>query len=82
MQKIAYSSIFIPYKNQRVLLISGVVFAVNRYECFMENKNMIRKFCGCKSSEKINIEPHQNFNGPYKKHGCSELTPETQNIKK
>ena len=22
--------------------MSGVVFAVNRYECFMENKNMIR----------------------------------------
>ena len=37
MQGLAYRSSFIPCKNQRELLTSRVVFAVNRYECFMEN---------------------------------------------
>ena len=55
MQMIAYSSSFIPCKNQRELLTSGVVFAVNRYKCFMENKNMIRNFCGCKPSKKTTL---------------------------
>ena len=67
MQRIAYSSFFKPCKNQGEILMSGVVFAVNRYECFMENKNMIRTFCGCKPSKKNNIEPHQNCTGSYKK---------------
>ena len=48
--------------------MSGVLFAMNRYEFFMENKNMIRKFCACKPSEN-NIEPHQNFTGFCEKHG-------------
>ena len=38
MQKIAYSCSFIPCKNQRELLTPWVVFAVNIYEWFMENK--------------------------------------------
>ena len=29
----------------------GESFFVNMYECFMENKNMIQTFCGCKSSK-------------------------------
>ena len=29
----------------------GVIFIVNTYKCFMENKNMVRTFCGCKSSK-------------------------------
>ena len=66
MYRIAYSSCFIPCKNKEELLTSWVVFAVNRYECFMENKNMIRTFCSCKT-KKNNIEPHQNFTGSYKK---------------
>ena len=57
----------------------------------MENKNMIRTFCGCKPSKKKkkkkhsknknikkkkkNIEPHQNFTGSYKKCEGSGLTP-------
>ena len=27
-------------------------FAVNKYKCFMENKNTIRTFCGCNSFKK------------------------------
>ena len=27
----------------------------NRYECFMENKNMIRTFCGCEPSKKTTL---------------------------
>ena len=38
MQRFAFSSCFLPCKNQRELLTSRVVFAVNRCECFMENK--------------------------------------------
>ena len=52
MQRIAYSSSFIPCKNQWELLMPWIVFAVNRYECFMENKNIISTFCGCKPSKK------------------------------
>ena len=37
MHRIAYSSSFIPCKNQKELLTSWGVFAANRYECFMEN---------------------------------------------
>ena len=48
MQRIACGRSFIPYKNQRQLLAPGVIFTVNTYECFMENKNMIRTFCDCK----------------------------------
>ena len=39
------------------LLMSRGVFAVNRYECFMENKNIIRKSAAVDVS-KNNIEPH------------------------
>ena len=48
--------------RENYLLTSSIVFAVNKYECFMENKNMIKTFCGCKSS-KNTIQPHQNFTG-------------------
>ena len=40
MQRIAYNCSFIPCKNQKELLTSWVVFAVNIYECVMENKNI------------------------------------------
>ena len=50
-QGIAFSSSFIPCKNQRKLLKPGVIFTFNTNECLMENKNMIRTFCGCKSSK-------------------------------
>ena len=33
-------------------LAPGVVFAVHKYECLMENKNIIRTFYGCKSKKK------------------------------
>ena len=72
MQRIAYSSSFVPFENQRITT-SGGVFAVNKYECFMENKN-IKTFSGCKlSKKKNNIEPHQYFTC-YKKQGGSSLT--------
>ena len=51
MQRIVYCNSFMPCKNQRELLTPGVIFTVNTYECFMENKNMIRTFCECKSSK-------------------------------
>ena len=38
----------------------SVVFVVNRYKCFMENKNIIT-FCSCKSSQISNIEAHENL---------------------
>ena len=69
----------------RELLTSRVVFAVNRYECVMENKNKIRTFCDCKPSKKNNIEPHQNFTVffSYKKREGSGITPKyTENISK
>ena len=77
------SSPFILFKNQKKLLKSWAVFAVNRYECFMENKNMLRIFSGCKPSKKNNIESH--FTGSYKKYEGSGLTPkyrEHQKVKR
>ena len=47
MKRVSYSSSFTTCKNKK-LLTSGVIFAVNRYECFMENKNIIRTFCNSK----------------------------------
>ena len=46
-----------------IILTSGVVFVVNMYECFMENKKL-RTFCGCKPLQKttlslINILLHE-----------------------
>ena len=38
----------------RELLTSGGVFAVNRCECFMENKNL-RTFCSSKISKKTTL---------------------------
>ena len=55
MQRFAYSSSFITCENQRELLTSRAVCAVNRYECFMENKNLIRTFCGCKLSKQTKL---------------------------
>ena len=37
----------------RELLTSGVAFAVNRCEIFMEKK--VTTFCGCKPSQKITL---------------------------
>ena len=56
--------------NIRELWTSGGVLAVNRYEYFMENKNI--PFSCCKLS-KNNIKPDQNF-ACYKKHAGSGLT--------
>ena len=39
-------------KNQRKFSTPGEIFTVHTYKCFMENKNMIKTFCGCKSSER------------------------------
>ena len=75
MQRIVYSSSFIPCKNQRELLTSWVVFAVNRYECFMENKNMIRTFCDSKPSKKTTLSLIKILLVLIKKRGGSELTP-------
>ena len=69
MQRIAYSSFFIPCEHQRIMNVWRVL-AVNRYEYFMENKNIT--FCCCKLS-KNNIKPDQNF-ACYKKHAGSGLT--------
>ena len=66
MQKFAYCSCFIPCENQRELLTSRVVFAVNRYECFTEKENLIRTFSGRKPSKQKKL-PHQNFTGFFKK---------------
>ena len=33
----------------------------------MENKKIT--FCGCKPSQKNNVEPHQNFTSSYEKKG-------------
>ena len=46
------------------LLTSGVIFTVNRYKYFMENK--IRTIYGCKP-KKIGVYSYQNFTGSYKK---------------
>ena len=54
MQRISYSGSFIPCKNQRELVTPRVVFAPNRYKCFMENKNFIRTFHGFKSFKNNN----------------------------
>ena len=51
-------------KNMKELLASGILFAVNRYDFFMEKKNMIITFCTCKPL-KNDFEPHQNFIGSY-----------------
>ena len=60
------------------LLTSGVIFVVNRYECFMENKNIRKTFCGFKPSKK-GIQPHQNFTGSYNK--SEEAVDELQKVK-
>ena len=55
VQLLLQQLLYIPCKNLRKLLTSCVVFAVNRYECFMEDKNMIKTFCGCKLSKKATL---------------------------
>ena len=56
IKRIPYSSSFTQSKNLRELLTSGVIFAVNRYEYFIENKNIVRTFCGCKPSKTKDIK--------------------------
>ena len=48
------------FKNQGKLLTSGVIFGVSKYECFTENKNIIRKFFGFKLQKKV-FEPIQKY---------------------
>ena len=74
MQRFAYSSSFIPCKNQRELLASRVVCAVNRYKRFMENKNLIRTFCVCKPSKQTKMTSSK-FYWLIKNCGGSGLTP-------
>ena len=62
MQIIVYSSSLIPCKNQRESLTSGVVFTVNMYEYFMENKIMIGTFCGYKASKKQKTKNNKKKN--------------------
>ena len=81
MQRFAYSSSFIPCENQRELLTSRVVCAVNRYECFMENKNLIRTLCRCKLSKETKLISSK-FYWLIKKCGGPGLTPRYTNIKK
>ena len=42
--------------NRREILTFGGIFAINRSECFIENKNKIRTFWGWEPSKKKNIE--------------------------
>ena len=76
MQRIAYSSSFIPCKNQRKLLTRGVIFTVNTYECFMEKKEHSTVV-----NLKKNIEPNQTFTGSYKKCEALGELQDTHNIK-
>ena len=76
MQRIAYSSSFIPCKNQRKLLTRGVIFTVNTYECFMEKKEHSTVV-----NLKKNIEPNQTFTGSYKKREALGELQDTHNIK-
>ena len=57
------------------LLTSGVVFVVNRYQHFMENKSIIRAICDCKPSKKTTLSLIKILLVVIKKHGGSELTP-------
>ena len=67
------------FKNQRKLLTSGIIFAVNKYECFMEYKNTTRPFYGCKPSK---IESRQNFISFYKQRvEALNERQDSQNIK-
>ena len=85
MKGISYRRSFITCNNQRKLLTSWIVFAVNRYECFIENKNKVRIFCGCKPSIKKQHWASSKFTGFFKKREGSGLTPkytEYQNQKR
>ena len=57
----------------RELLTSGGVFTVNRYEYFMENKIIIRTFCGSNVPKKTTLSPIKTLL-VIKKHGGSGLT--------
>ena len=46
--------------------MSAVILCVKRHECLIENKNIVKKFCNGKPSQK-NIEPHKNFTDSNKK---------------
>ena len=73
MQRIAYSSSFIPCENQRIIR-SERVFFVNRYECFMENKKTIRTFSHCKLSKKATLGLIKILLVVTKKYGGSGLS--------
>ena len=73
MQRIAYNCSFIPCKDQKELLTSWVVFAVNIYECVMENKNIT--FCGCKTFRKTALSLIKTLLVLIKKGEGSGLTP-------
>ena len=59
MNIVAYSSSFLQFKNLRELSKSRVAFAINRYECFMENETC-QKHSAAVNLQK-NIEHHQNY---------------------
>ena len=71
---ISYSSSFIICKSQRKLLIPGVIFTVKTYECFMENKNIIKTFY-CFDSSKTTLSPTKILLVFIKKCGGSGWTP-------
>ena len=48
-------------KNQRELVTSGDIFAINKQEFFMKIKKILR----LSTFKKQNIELHQNFSGSY-----------------
>ena len=71
MQRIAYSSTFIPSKNQREFFTSGEVFAVKGANVSWD----IRTFCGCKPSKKTKVSLIKILLVLIKKCGGSGLTP-------
>ena len=59
-----------------------VIFAIIKYERFMEYKSIIRTFCDCTPSKK-DIQPHQKFTGFYKKSvDVLDELQDTQSIKR
>ena len=55
------------FKDQRELLMSGVIFGITRYECFTESNLYEERNLETLKLRKKNIEPHQNFIGSLQK---------------
>ena len=59
-----------------------VIFAINRYERFMEHKTIIGTFCDCTPSKR-DIQPHQKLTGFYKNNlDMLDELQDTQSIKR